>query len=52
MWEHEHKLKWKFLRKGGPGMWVLSILQQSPRNGAEIMDQVEIASQGLWRPSP
>lgn len=33
-------------------MWVLSILQQSPRNGAEIMDQIEIASQGWWRPSP
>lgn len=33
-------------------MWVLSILQQSPQNGAEIMDQIEIASQGWWRPSP
>jgi DNA-binding PadR family transcriptional regulator len=33
-------------------MWVLSILQQSPRNGAEIMDQIEIATQGWWRPSP
>jgi DNA-binding PadR family transcriptional regulator len=33
-------------------MWVLSILQQSPKNGAEIMDQIEMASQGWWRPSP
>ena len=33
-------------------MWVLSLLQQSPRNGAEIMDQIEIATQGWWRPSP
>jgi DNA-binding PadR family transcriptional regulator len=33
-------------------MWVLSILEQSPRNGAEIMDQIEMASQGWWRPSP
>ena len=33
-------------------MWVLSILQQSPRNGAEITDQIEIATQGWWRPSP
>jgi len=33
-------------------MWVLSILQQSPRNGAEIMDQIETATQGRWRPSP
>jgi DNA-binding PadR family transcriptional regulator len=33
-------------------MWVLSILQNSPSNGAEIMDQIEVASQGWWRPSP
>ena len=33
-------------------MWVLSILQQSPRNGAEITDQIETATQGWWRPSP
>jgi len=33
-------------------MWVLSILQQSPMNGAEIMDQIELVSQGWWRPSP
>ena len=33
-------------------MWVLSILQQSPKKGAEIMDQIEIATQGWWRPSP
>jgi len=33
-------------------MWVLSLLKQSPRNGAEIMNQIEIATQGWWRPSP
>jgi DNA-binding PadR family transcriptional regulator len=33
-------------------MWTLSVLQQSPKNGAEIMDQIEIATQGWWRPSP
>ena len=33
-------------------MWVLSVLSQSPKNGAEIMDQIEIATQGWWRPSP
>lgn len=33
-------------------MWVLSILQQTPKNGAEIMDQIEMVSQGWWRPSP
>ena len=39
-------------RKGGLRIWVLSLLQQAPRNGAEIMDQIEAASQGWWRPSP
>lgn len=33
-------------------MWVLCILQQAPRNGAEIMDQIELSTQGWWRPSP
>ena len=33
-------------------MWTLSVLQQAPRNGAEIMDQIEIVTQGWWRPSP
>jgi DNA-binding PadR family transcriptional regulator len=44
--------KWKYFRKGGLRMWVLSILQDSPCNGAEIMNQIEIASRGWWRPSP
>lgn len=33
-------------------MWVFSILLQSPSNGAEIMDQIEMATQGWWKPSP
>lgn len=32
--------------------WVLSILSKSPKNGAEIMDDVEKMSWGGWRPSP
>jgi len=53
MWGHQsHEHKWKYFRKGGLRIWVLSLLQQSPRNGAEIMDQIEIATQGWWRPSP
>jgi DNA-binding PadR family transcriptional regulator len=47
-----HTYKWKPVRRGGLRVWILSILQQSPRNGAEIMDQIELASQGWWRPSP
>jgi DNA-binding PadR family transcriptional regulator len=31
---------------------VYSILQQAPKNGAEIINQIETASQGNWRPSP
>ena len=50
MWDHEHK--WKHFRRGGLRTWVLAVLQHSPRNGAEIMDQIEMATQGWWRPSP
>ncbi|MEM3666854.1 MAG: PadR family transcriptional regulator [Candidatus Bathyarchaeia archaeon] len=39
-------------RRGNLRTWVLSILQQAPRNGYEIMNQIEFASQGDWRPSP
>jgi len=39
-------------RRGSLRTWVLSILQQAPKNGVEIMDQIELASQGDWRPSP
>ena len=53
MWGPEgHEHKWKYFRKGGLRTWVLSLLQQEPRNGAEIMNQIEIATQGWWRPSP
>ena len=33
-------------------MWVISILERSPKNGAEIMDDIELMSKGWWRPSP
>jgi len=39
-------------RRGSLRTWVLSILQQAPKNGVEIMDQIELASRGDWRPSP
>lgn len=32
--------------------WILYMLQDSPRNGAEIMDSMEAMSRGWWRPSP
>ena len=39
-------------RKRGLRPWILRILQRSPKNGAEIMDEIENMSQGWWRPSP
>jgi DNA-binding PadR family transcriptional regulator len=33
-------------------MWILSMLNTSPKTGAEIMDAIEEMSQGWWRPSP
>jgi DNA-binding PadR family transcriptional regulator len=43
---------WKTHRRRGLRMWVLSIISTSPKNGAEIMDDIEEVSQGWWRPSP
>ena len=43
--EHHH-------RRGSLRIWVFSILRQTPKNGAEIMNQIELASRGRWRPSP
>ncbi len=43
---------WGMHRRRGLRMWVLSLLQRGPKNGAEIMNAVEEMSQGWWRPSP
>ncbi|MHB8566543.1 MAG: PadR family transcriptional regulator [Nitrososphaerales archaeon] len=43
---------WKIGRRGWLRPWVLSILSRSPKNGAEIMDEIERMSWGSWRPSP
>jgi DNA-binding PadR family transcriptional regulator len=32
--------------------WILSMLSKDPKNGAEIMDEIEQVSWGRWRPSP
>jgi DNA-binding PadR family transcriptional regulator len=39
-------------RKRGLRMWVLSMLGSSPKNGVEIMKEIESATQGWWKPSP
>jgi DNA-binding PadR family transcriptional regulator len=33
-------------------MLILSMLSSSPKNGVEIMDEIEITTRGWWRPSP
>jgi DNA-binding PadR family transcriptional regulator len=33
-------------------MAVVSLLSTSPKNGVELMDEVERLTQGWWRPSP
>src|SRR6266571_2229002 len=39
-------------RKRGLRPLTLAILRRSPRNGMEIMDEIENMTQGWWRPSP
>jgi len=39
-------------RRGWLRPWILSIVSRSPKNGAEIMDDIERMSWGGWRPSP
>ena len=41
-----------FSHRRGLRMWILSLLESSPKNGAELMDAMEEMSQGWWRPSP
>ncbi|MEM0117753.1 MAG: PadR family transcriptional regulator [Conexivisphaerales archaeon] len=43
---------WRMVRRGGLRPLVLRILSTSPRNGAEIMDEIEKFTWGWWRPSP
>jgi hypothetical protein len=43
---------WGMRHKRGLRNWVLMILKRAPRNGAEIMDDMDVMTQGWWRPSP
>ncbi len=55
-WERNTKDAFKSILKmkrwGGLRYVALYSLSQSPKNGAEIMDEVEKMSMGAWRPSP
>lgn len=39
-------------KRRGLRMWVITLLERSPKNGAEIMDEMEMMTKGWWRPSP
>ena len=45
-------LDWSKKAHRGLRTWILVILQNDPKNGAEIMDTMETRSRGWWRPSP
>jgi DNA-binding PadR family transcriptional regulator len=44
--------QWRFGKRGWLRPWVLSIISRGPKNGAEIIDEIEKMSFGGWRPSP
>jgi DNA-binding PadR family transcriptional regulator len=43
---------WGVRRKRGLRHFVFAILRNGPRNGAEIMNDMESLTHGWWRPSP
>lgn len=43
---------WMSHKKRGLRQFVLAILAKGPRNGAEIMNDMEAMTHGWWRPSP
>ncbi len=45
-------LDWSRRAHRGLRTWILIIVGKQPMNGAEIMDFMESASRGWWRPSP
>ncbi len=49
MWGHRH---WGGMKRGWLRPWIISMIARSPKNGAEIIDEVEKMSWGGWRPSP
>lgn len=45
-------MPWLSGKKRGLRTWVLVILSDAPKTGAEVMDEMERMSGGWWRPSP
>jgi len=52
MWGPLLMFRRRFGREGVLRYLVLWIISEKPRNGAEIMDEIERRSWGWWRPSP
>jgi DNA-binding PadR family transcriptional regulator len=44
--------RWAMHRRRGLKMAVVSMLAASPKNGVELMNEIERMTQGWWRPSP
>jgi DNA-binding PadR family transcriptional regulator len=49
---HAWPFGWEIRKRRGLRIWVISMLERSPKNGAEIMDEIEMMTKGWWRPSP
>jgi hypothetical protein len=43
---------WGHHKKRGLRNWVLLVLRRGPRTGAQIIEEMEVMTQGWWRPSP
>lgn len=43
---------WHVHKKRGLRNWIVAIVRRRPRNGAELMDDMEVMTHGWWRPSP
>jgi DNA-binding PadR family transcriptional regulator len=39
-------------KKRGLRMMIVSMISSSPKNGVELMDEIENMTHGWWRPSP
>src|SRR5580704_10143840 len=44
--------RWMMHRKRGLRMAIVTMLASAPKNGVELMDEIEKMTQGWWRPSP
>ena len=49
---HAWPFGWEIRKRRGLRIWVISMLERTPKNGAEIMDEIESMTRGWWRPSP